>query len=221
MGNDREVIEGQVFDISYTYNASVGTYTYIKHFDEKYLEKVKYESNYNGSRAMPGCNTTGIVYFKTKKRGSTKIILGHEYRGQKRGDTSIKIKIKKNDGKTPIENFEDKIKTQLKEEMPNKICLLGNCKVGKTSLIRYFNGEDFNDIYEPSLNCNFINKKITYKNIEIEIPIYDTIGDEKFRMLNKMFYKDSAIIIFVYDITNKNSFENIKNIWYKDIQTKF
>ena len=102
--------------------------------------------------------------------------------------------------------------------MPNKICLLGDCKVGKTSLIRYFNGEDFNDIYEPSLTCNFINKKVTYKNIEIEIPIYDTIGDEKFRMLNQMFYKDSAIIIFVYDIANKNSFENIKNFWYNEIK---
>ena len=48
MGNDKEVVEGQVFEISYTYNSSIGTYTYIKHYDEKYLEQVNYKSLYHG-----------------------------------------------------------------------------------------------------------------------------------------------------------------------------
>ena len=101
MGNDREVVEGQVFKISYTYNSSVGTYTYVKNYDEKYLEKVRFTSRYNGSKGMTGCSTKEYAYFKAKKHGSTKIILGHEYRGTKTGNTSIKVKIKKNDGKTP------------------------------------------------------------------------------------------------------------------------
>ena len=95
MGNDREVVEGQVFEISYTYNSSIGTYTYIKHYDEKYLEKVNFKSSYHGRDGMTGCNSSGYAYFKAKKRGSTKIILGHEYRGIKRGNASIKVKIKK------------------------------------------------------------------------------------------------------------------------------
>ena len=218
MGNDREVVEGQVFKISYTYNSSVGTYTYVKNYDEKYLEKVRFTSRYNGSRGKTGCSTTGYAYFKAKKHGSTKIILGHEYRGTKTGNTSIKVKIKKNDGKTPIENIEEE-EDEPRQEIPNKICIIGDSKVGKTSLIRFFNGESFNDIYEPTQNNDLIKKKINYKNKEIELYIWDITGNEKFRIINKLFYKNSAIIIFVYDITNKNSFENIKNYWYNDVQT--
>lgn len=163
MGNDREVIEGQVFEISYSYNSSVGTHTYIKYYDEKYLDKVHYSSHYHGEDGMTGCSSTRYVYFKAKKRGNTKIILGHEFRGTKTGNTSIKVKIKKNDGKTPIENIEYKTEKRHKKEMPNKICLIGNSNVGKTSLIKYFNQENFNDIYEPTQVACFINLKITYK----------------------------------------------------------
>ena len=218
MGNDREVVEGQVFEISYTYNSSVGTYTFVKHYDEKYLEKVDYGSRYNGSRGMTGCSTTGFEYFKAKKRGTTKITLGHQYRGAKMGNTSIKVKIKKHDGKTPIENPVYKIEKQLIKGTPTKICLIGDSQVGKTSLIRCFKGEYFNDSYTPTLNYSFINKIITYKKKEIELKIWDIVGNEKFRSMNRLFYKDSSIIIFVYDITNKKSFENIKNYWYQDVQ---
>ena len=218
MGNDKEVVEGQVFEISYNYNSSVGTYTFIKHYDEKYLEKVEYRSRYNGRDGMKGCSTTGFGYFKAKKRGTTKIILGHKFRGSKMGNTSIRVKIKKHDGKTPIENPVYKIEKQHTKGLPKKICLVGDSKVGKTSLINCFKGEDFNDTYTPSKACNYIDKIMTYQNKEIELEIWDTIGNEKYRPLNKLFYKDSSIIIFVYDITNKNSFENIKNIWYQDVQ---
>jgi len=167
---------------------------------------------------MTGCSTKEYAYFKAKKHGSTKIILGHEYRGTKTGNTSIKVKIKKNDGKTPIENIEEE-EDEPRQEIPNKICIIGDSKVGKTSLIRFFNGESFNDIYEPTQNNDLIKKKINYKNKEIELYIWDITGNEKFRIINKLFYKNSSIIIFVYDITNKNSFENIKNYWYNDVQT--
>ena len=189
-GENKEVVESQVFEISYS---SIGTYTYIKNYDEK-------------------CSTSGYAYFKAKKPGTTKIILGHEYRGAKKGNTPTKVKTKKNDGKTPIENIE------FEHRMPNKICLLGDAKVGKTKIINYLNGQKFDNIYVETIAPIFIKKKINYQNEEVELTFWDTIGNQKFRVLNKLFYKDSEIIIFVYDITNKNSFESIKNIWYEDVQ---
>ena len=50
------------------------------------------------------------------------------------------------------------------------------------------------------------------KNIRIEI--WDTPGQEKFIILNKIFVKDSDCIVFGYDITKKSTFENIKKYWY-------
>ena len=95
------------------------------------------------------------------------------------------------------------------------------CRSRKTSLINYLNRIDFVDAYVPTQSASFIQKKINHQNEEVELAIWDTIGNQKFRALNKLFYKDSEIIIFVYDITNKNSFESIKNIWYEDVQNYF
>ena len=171
---------------------------------------------------MTGCSTTVYAYFKAKKPGNTKIILGHKYRGIKNGNTSIKVKIKKNDGKTPIEKIKFKKEKQYRKEiMTIKICLIGDAEVGKTSLINYLNRKDFVDTYSPTQSASFIKKKINHQNEEVELTIWDTIGNQKLRVLNKFFYKDSEIIIFVYDITNKNSFESIKNIWYEDVQNYF
>ena len=210
----KEVVESQVFEISYSYNSSIGTYTYIKNYDEKYLEKVNGISRYHGEEGMTGCSTSKYVYFKAKMPGTTEIILGHK--GEKNENTSIKVIIKKNDGKTPIEKIEFKKEKQYR--IPNKICLLGDAEVGKTKIINYLNGQKFDNIYVETIAPIFIKKKINYQNEEVELTFWDTIGNQKFRVLNKLFYKDSEIIIFVYDITNKNSFESIKNIWYEDVQ---
>ena len=139
---EREVVKGKVFKISNTYNSSI--YKYINYYDEKYIEKLDSGLTLFDGKGMAKFNSSGYVYFKAKKCGSTKIILGNEYGGPKKGITSIKVKIKKNDGKTPIENIFEK---HFREGNPIKICLVGDEKVGKTSLIRCFNGKSFNEIY--------------------------------------------------------------------------
>ena len=53
-------------------------------------------------------------------------------------------------------------------------------------------------------------------NKTIKFDIWDTVGQEKYRSLAKIFYKDALIIIFVYDITIEFSFTAIKDFWYKE-----
>lgn len=38
------------------------------------------------------------------------------------------------------------------------------------------------------------------------VNLWDTVGQEKFESLTKLFLKDSEIVIFVYDITDKKKF---------------
>lgn len=42
------------------------------------------------------------------------------------------------------------------------------------------------------------------------VNLWDTVGQEKFESLTKLFLKDSEIVIFVYDITDKKSFESLE-----------
>ena len=99
-----------------------------------------------------------------------------------------------------------------------KVCLLGNSGSGKSSIIERLINNNFTDDMQCTTCSNYSKKIINTKNGEIQLNIWDTGGQEKYRSLGKLFYKDAYIVCFVYDITQKSSFEAIKNIWLPDLQ---
>ena len=109
----------------------------------------------------------------------------------------------------------------MSEENPDdaiKIILVGDSGTGKTNLITVAAGFDFNHESITTTSCSYIQKTVTSKNgKEYKINLWDTIGQEKYRSLTKIFIKDSKIVIFVYDITNRASFESLK-YWDKTIE---
>ena len=99
-----------------------------------------------------------------------------------------------------------------------KVVLLGESGVGKTSIISQFTVNKFDPHRETSLSAQFASKTLDFPDLgqSIKFDIWDTVGQEKYRSLAKIFYKDAKVIIFVYDITREFSFESIKNYWYKE-----
>ena len=104
------------------------------------------------------------------------------------------------------------------DAQPVKVVLLGESGVGKTSIITQFISKKFNQRCPTSVSAQFISKIIKFpeysKNLKFDI--WDTVGQEKYRSLTKIFYKDADIIIFVYDITTEFSFKAIKDYWYQE-----
>jgi len=101
-----------------------------------------------------------------------------------------------------------------------KVVLLGESGVGKTSIITQFTKNQFNSRVETSVSANFISKVVDFPEINksIKFDIWDTVGQEKYRSLAKIFYKDAKIIVFVFDITKRKSFDAIKDFWYNETQ---
>ena len=64
--------------------------------------------------------------------------------------------------------------------------------------------------------CSYVNLKKVIEDKEYNLNLWDTIGQEKFRSLTKVFFKNSGIVIFVFDITDKPSFDDL-NYWYKTV----
>ena len=95
-----------------------------------------------------------------------------------------------------------------------KIILIGDSGAGKTNLITVAAGYEFNSNSLTTRACSYIQKKYTINNSEYKVNVWDTIGQEKYRSLTKIFVKESKIVIFVYDITNRNSFESLP-FWKK------
>ena len=101
----------------------------------------------------------------------------------------------------------------------NKAIFLGEAGVGKTSLINVSIGEKFDENYNSSISLSFFPKEVTYNNKKYIFNLWDTIGQEKYKSLAKIFYKNSKIAIFVYDITNKSSFENLE-FWIDSVNNE-
>ena len=108
----------------------------------------------------------------------------------------------------------------MNEPISVKVVLLGESGVGKTSIINQFTLKKFNPKCNTSVNAQFTSKTIEFPehNKKIRFDIWDTVGQEKYRSLTKIFYKDAKIIILVYDITTEFSFKALKEYWYTETQ---
>ncbi len=99
-----------------------------------------------------------------------------------------------------------------------KIIVVGNGKVGKTTLtIKYVKGK-FTSDYKKTLGVDFLNIKRYIKNIEKEIEFYiwDTAGQDYYNSITKRYYKGADAALIVFAINDKDSFDNIIS-WYDKI----
>ena len=99
-------------------------------------------------------------------------------------------------------------------EIPEiKVILLGETAVGKTSIIkRYYEGQ-FNENEDSSLTMSYVDKTIEIDEEKYKLIIWDTIGQETYRSISKLFLNESKIVILVYSIESKSSFTNL-DFWY-------
>ena len=83
-----------------------------------------------------------------------------------------------------------------------KIVLLGEGRVGKTSiLLRYINGE-YNDKQVSTLQASYLDKRITVNGDSAQLSVWDTAGQERFHALGPIYYRDADAALLVYDITD-------------------
>ena len=101
----------------------------------------------------------------------------------------------------------------------NKVIFLGDTNVGKTSLIRISTGRKIDSGMKPTVTASFTSKRFSYNKKDYVFNLWDTIGQEKYRALVRIFFKNAIILVLVYDITNKNSF-NTLNYWHEQIKNE-
>jgi small GTP-binding protein len=93
-----------------------------------------------------------------------------------------------------------------------KICLVGDSAVGKTSLIRRFVFDQFDDKYIKTIGTKVTKKEITIQNpsngepVEVHLMIWDIMGDKGFRhLLTQAYFYGTHGIIGMCDITRKKT----------------
>jgi len=100
---------------------------------------------------------------------------------------------------------------------PLKLIFVGEGQVGKTAIINQYVNNTFLEEYITTMNSDKVQKIIKLENgNEINIDIWDTIGQIGYRAVNKIFMKNTQIALIVYDITNQQSFD-VLNEFYEQI----
>ena len=99
-----------------------------------------------------------------------------------------------------------------------KIILVGNSGVGKTSLLGRFLGNEFDKNYQCTISAETKAKKLNIDmSTSVNLKIWDTCGQEKYRSLTRSFFRDAHGILLIYDVSDKKSFNDL-NIWLKEIK---
>ena len=107
------------------------------------------------------------------------------------------------------DNYDEKI----------KIMVIGESKIGKTSLIsRYCNNEFCGGAYLSTIGIDYQIKDLNIRKKKIRVQIWDTAGQERYRNIAKNYFQSSDGFIIVYDISSTESFEKL-DYWIEQIKT--
>ena len=98
-----------------------------------------------------------------------------------------------------------------------KIILIGESEVGKTCLMTQFIKSKFENELIPTIASDKVIKQYEINNKKLTLELWDTVGQEKYRSVNKIFMKKTQIGLIVYDITNRKSFQNL-NYWLETLK---
>ena len=112
----------------------------------------------------------------------------------------------------------------LTEELPEydlifKVIILGDSGVGKSCLTLKATKDRFEPKYAPTIGFDFLTFGIKINNININLQIWDTCGQEVYRSLISSFYRNSSLAVIVFAVDNENSFNNLE-MWLNEVKSQ-
>ena len=97
-----------------------------------------------------------------------------------------------------------------------KVILVGNKKVGKTSISNRFVDGTFTEIYTSSQEVKYKRKNMAITGTQniAQLHIWDTLGQERFKALAPIFFRRSIAALLVYDVCDRDSFLALES-WHQ------
>lgn len=93
-----------------------------------------------------------------------------------------------------------------------KVVLVGEAAVGKTSVLRKYTMNSYNDRYMATISMDFYAKEID----GIILDFWDLSGHPEFFDERAEFYKGVHVLILVFDITSRRTFDSL-DMWLNEI----
>ena len=97
-----------------------------------------------------------------------------------------------------------------------KLCLLGDGRVGKTSLRQRYLGKGFITEYLETLGADFAIHTTDVNSFTFRFQIWDLAGQKRFDQLRTSFYYGTQAALLLYAIDSQESF-NSANEWIEEL----
>ncbi|HKZ99870.1 MAG TPA: Rab family GTPase [Thermoplasmata archaeon] len=97
-----------------------------------------------------------------------------------------------------------------------KVCLVGDVAVGKTSLIKRFVQDNFDDRYVATVGTKVTKKTVNvqWKGVPatLDLMVWDIMGEKGFRtLLRDAYFEGAQGVLAVCDLTRKETFYDLSN----------
>lgn len=103
-----------------------------------------------------------------------------------------------------------------KRQFVKKICLIGDGEVGKTSLIRRYVLDIFDDQYIQTFGAKVAKKELDLENVSLTLMIWDVLGQKSPKGPHSNFFNGAAGALLVCDMTRPETLEHLKD-WEADL----
>ena len=94
-------------------------------------------------------------------------------------------------------------------EKKYKIFLISDMEVGKTNILSIYIKNSFLSNSRAAVGVDYIFKSINNNEGDIKLELWDTSGQERFRLIILPYCEGASGLFIVYDIINKESYNNI------------
>lgn len=103
-----------------------------------------------------------------------------------------------------------------KRQFVKKICLLGDGEVGKTSLIRRYVLDKFDDQYIQTFGAKATKKVLDLEYVNLTLMIWDVLGQKTYKALHSSYYTGANGALLVCDMTRPETLEHLEH-WTADL----
>jgi len=106
-----------------------------------------------------------------------------------------------------------------RKSIPAKIIIIGDPKVGKTSLILKYVKNQIDSEYLPTVGSRISKEPVKLllgkEIINVSLLIWDIAGQKQFKILRKVYYNGAKGVILVFDLTNPQTLANLPD-WHTE-----
>jgi small GTP-binding protein len=98
-----------------------------------------------------------------------------------------------------------------------KVSVIGDYAVGKTSIIKRYMTDSFDEGYKATLGAAISSFKTNVKDSDVSLQVWDLAGQTSFRRVRVQYLFGTDFAIVVFDLTRKDTLECVKE-WVKDVR---